>query len=62
MLVAVGGERSALAAKMATSTIPIVFTTGGDPIEIGLVANLNRPDGNVTTVTPCPCRRVNRVG
>jgi putative ABC transport system substrate-binding protein len=46
-----GGPSTTLAAKQVTSTIPIVFVTGTDPVEDGLIANLARPGGNVTGVS-----------
>jgi putative ABC transport system substrate-binding protein len=54
VIVAAAGPQPALAAKAASTTVPIIFTISGDPVELGLVASYNRPGGNVTGVNLFP--------
>src|SRR5262249_22729900 len=63
VIAAVGGPTSGQAAKAATTTIPIVFISGADPVQAGLGASLNKPGGNATGVTPLlPAMEGKRLG
>jgi putative ABC transport system substrate-binding protein len=54
VIVALGGPTSTLAAKRASTTVPVVFSIVGDPVALGLVTSFNRPGGNVTGVAGVP--------
>ena len=51
LIASIGGIPSAIAAKSSTASIPILIAIGGDPVQLGLVASLNRPGANVTGVS-----------